>query len=40
MFYLTFGATSPIKGVDDGRVGIILLVYLEAQISAEDVIEV
>ena len=33
MLCLTYGATSLVKGVDKGKVGLVLLVDLEAQVS-------
>ena len=39
MFNLTYGAASPIEGVDEGGIGITLLVDLETQVNAEDVME-
>ena len=40
MLCLTYGAMSLVKGVDKGKVGIVILVDLKAQVSAENVVEV
>ena len=40
MLYFAYGATYPLKGVDESRVGIVFLVDLETQVGAEDITKV
>ena len=40
MLYITHGTTSLVEGIDIDGVFVILLVDLEAQVSAENIVEV
>ena len=40
MLCLAYKSASPVKGVDEGGVCVVLLVDLETQVSAKDVMEV
>ena len=40
MLYLAYETISPIEGVDEGGVSVVLLVDLEAQVSVENIMKV
>ena len=40
MIYVSYGAATPVEGVDVDGVGVVLLVDLEAQVSAENIMKV
>ena len=40
MLYVSFGAATPIEGIDVGGVNVVLLVDLEARVYAENIMEV